>query len=91
MQIISNAKFRSVHHRVLANKVGPRISVGCVISTHLDDYNIYGPIKELLSPDNPPIYKDVTVSELVAGQYKKGASAILLLSYFKLNKQDPAE
>ncbi|KAJ9547368.1 hypothetical protein OSB04_019911 [Centaurea solstitialis] len=35
LQIISNDKLKSVEHRVLANKKGPRVSVACFFSTSI--------------------------------------------------------
>ncbi|KAF3663557.1 1-aminocyclopropane-1-carboxylate oxidase -like protein 1 [Capsicum annuum] len=50
--LISNDKYISVEHRVLANKVGPRISVACFFSTGASPSSkLYGPIAELLSED----------------------------------------
>ncbi|KAH6778021.1 2-oxoglutarate and oxygenase superfamily protein [Perilla frutescens var. hirtella] len=88
MELITNAAFRSVYHRALAKNVGPRISVAFVFRMHVEETSIsrvYGPIKELLSEEKPPIYRDVKGEEIVAFRYAKGMMKTPLLSHFKLN------
>ncbi|KAJ9547443.1 hypothetical protein OSB04_019986 [Centaurea solstitialis] len=85
-KMISNDKLKSVEHRVLANKKGPRVSVACFFgSSRVPLMRRYGPIKELVSDENPPRYKEFTIHEYI--QYSlyneevDGASALL---HFKL-------
>ncbi|KAH6778017.1 2-oxoglutarate and oxygenase superfamily protein [Perilla frutescens var. frutescens] len=86
--LITNAKFKSVYHRVLANNVGPRISVAFFFRMHIQQTSnskMYGPIKELLSEDNPPIYREVMGEEIVSYLYSKGLDGTPLSSHFELN------
>ncbi|KAJ4969397.1 hypothetical protein NE237_016098 [Protea cynaroides] len=85
LQLISNGRFKSVEHRVLANKIGPRVSTACFFTTgYRPSTRIYGPIKELLSEHNPPIYRETTVKEFTACVHKKGLNGISVLEHFML-------
>lgn len=85
MQLISNDRFKSVEHRVLANRIGPRISVACFFSTSFQPSSkLYGPIKELLSEDNPPVYRETTVNEYLSYFYDHGLDGTSPLTHFKL-------
>ncbi|KAI8561010.1 hypothetical protein RHMOL_Rhmol04G0302000 [Rhododendron molle] len=84
-ELVSNDKFVSVEHRVLANHVGPRVSVACFFNTHgYPSTKMYGPIKDLLSEDNPPVYRETTVKDFVAYYDSKGLDGKSALTYFKL-------
>ncbi|KAK4732533.1 hypothetical protein R3W88_025521 [Solanum pinnatisectum] len=85
LQLISNDKYLSVEHRVLSNKVGPRISVACFFSTGpLPSSKLYGPIAELLSEDNPPKYCATTVKAFSDYFRKKGLDGTSALLHLKI-------
>ncbi|ESW21292.1 hypothetical protein PHAVU_005G058500 [Phaseolus vulgaris] len=85
LQLITNDRFKSVEHRVVANVTGPRISVACFFSEGLrTPGKLYGPIKELLSEENPPKYREVTVEEYARNYFEKGLDGTSALHPFRI-------
>ncbi|CAN6545374.1 unnamed protein product [Malus baccata var. baccata] len=65
LQIITNGKFKSAEHRVIIPPTLDALtSIACFIGTD-DLQKPYGPLKELISENNPPIYKEVVFGEYV--------------------------
>ncbi|XLQ99856.1 hypothetical protein HN51_054573 [Arachis hypogaea] len=73
MQLITNDKFMSAKQRVLAQKVGPQVSTSCSLRKHVQDEcpRMYGLIKELVIEENPPIYKEIKMLDLIKLAYTK--------------------
>ncbi|CAI8608347.1 unnamed protein product [Vicia faba] len=85
LQLITNDRFKSVEHRVLANHVGPRISVACFFcSDYRSSSKLYGPMKELLSEDNPPKYRETTIADYIAYFAAKGLDGTSALTHYKI-------
>ncbi|PHU14353.1 1-aminocyclopropane-1-carboxylate oxidase -like protein [Capsicum chinense] len=85
LQLISNDKFKSMAHRVLANRVGPRVSVACFFTTgHSLSSRVYGPIKELLSEDNPARYRETTVKDYAVHYDATGLGGKSALTAFRI-------
>ncbi|XVF57157.1 hypothetical protein PTKIN_Ptkin06aG0181700 [Pterospermum kingtungense] len=85
LQLISNDKFRSVEHRVLAKSAGPRISVACLFTTHFQPSNkLYGPIKELLSAGSPPLYKETLIKDYLNSFCSMGLDNDSALAFLRL-------
>ncbi|RDX90412.1 1-aminocyclopropane-1-carboxylate oxidase-like 1, partial [Mucuna pruriens] len=95
LQLMTNDKFISVYHRVLLRNIGPRISVATFFMNFIISEctsKIYGPIKELLSEENPPAYRDITMKEILTNYYAKGIdgnSYLQPLSYDSIRSTSP--
>ncbi|KAM1454614.1 hypothetical protein ACFX1R_005115 [Malus domestica] len=87
MQLVTNDKFKSVEHRVLATPlVKPRISVSSfLVPSAKDKLNPYKPIKELLSETNPPKYRDTLHGEYTAYYRVNGQNGGSALPHFQLH------
>ncbi|GAB4827606.1 Jasmonate-induced oxygenase 2 [Ancistrocladus abbreviatus] len=61
IQVLSNAIYKSVEHRVMVNPSVERVSLALFYNPkgHLP----LGPMKELVGPDNPPLYQPMTFNE----------------------------
>ena len=91
MQLVTNDKFISVYHRVLARNIGPRISAASFFMNFTPSEctsKVYGPIKELLSEENPPVYRDITMNDFLTQLYSKGPDGKLLLASFQVVMQN---
>lgn len=87
LQLMTNDTFISVNHRVLSRNIGPRISVATFFMNFTISEctsKIYGPIKELLTEENPPIYRDITMKEILTNYYAKGIAGNACLIPLKL-------
>ncbi|RZC91266.1 hypothetical protein C5167_027327 [Papaver somniferum] len=84
MQLLSNDKFKSAKHRVVANHVGPRVSVACFYRASLDKPTPLYPIRELISESNPPVYQDTTFKEFVKYSHSRRPDSVSSLEHFKL-------
>ncbi|KAG5375620.1 hypothetical protein IGI04_040216 [Brassica rapa subsp. trilocularis] len=62
-----------------------RVSVACFFTTGIrPNPRIYGPIRELVSEDNPPKYREITVKEFAAHRSAKGHDGTSDLLHFKI-------
>ncbi|XP_027350701.1 1-aminocyclopropane-1-carboxylate oxidase homolog 1-like [Abrus precatorius] len=86
LQLMTNDIFVSVYHRVLTSHKGPRVSVASFFNGQAKEglSKVYGPIKELLSDENPPLYRDTTGADFMAHHLAKGLDGNSALQPFRL-------
>ncbi|KAI3853792.1 hypothetical protein MKX03_027822 [Papaver bracteatum] len=84
MQILSNDNYKSSQHRVVANHVGPRISVACFYRASVEKPTLLYPIKELISESNPAVYKEITFKEFVEYSHSRRPDGVSTLDHFKV-------
>lgn len=84
-KLISNEKMKSVEHRVLATQGDKaRVSIACFFNSD-DKLKLYGPIKEIVTESNPPLYKQTSYLEYLAHYYRVKGLDSPTLSHFKTN------
>ncbi|KAG7645336.1 unnamed protein product [Arabidopsis thaliana] len=86
LQLITNDKFVSLEHRVLANRATrARVSVAGFFTTAMrPNPTMYGPIRELVSKENPPKYRETTIRDYTAYFSAKGLDGTSALLHFKI-------
>lgn len=89
LQLISNDRFKSVEHRVVANREGPRVSVASFFGIGVyPTSQVYGPIKELLSEKNPAKYRETTLKDFYFYHNMRGLNGISALQHFRIGLED---
>ncbi|XP_008438545.1 1-aminocyclopropane-1-carboxylate oxidase homolog 1-like [Cucumis melo] len=89
LQLISNDRFKSVEHRVVANREGPRVSVASFFGIGVyPTSQVYGPIKELLSEKNPAKYRETTLKDFYFYHNMRGLNGISALQHFRICLED---
>nr|GLL31750.1 feruloyl CoA ortho-hydroxylase 1-like [Ipomoea trifida] len=69
LQIMSNGRYKSIEHRVMANETNDRISVPVFVNPRPND--IVGPLPEVLASGEKPVYKPVLYSDYAKHFYRK--------------------
>ncbi|VAI69814.1 unnamed protein product [Triticum turgidum subsp. durum] len=81
--LLSNDRFKSVEHRVVANGAGPRVSVACFFRTYgaAASMRVLQPI---VTGGDRARYKSATVEELLRHYRAKGLDGTSALDHFRL-------
>nr|BAJ99993.1 predicted protein [Hordeum vulgare subsp. vulgare] len=70
---------------VYCKNATPRVSIACFFSPHFHPAStrMYGLIKELLSDENPPLYRETLVRDYIKHYYSIGLDAKTAISDFR--------
>ncbi|XP_028752523.1 1-aminocyclopropane-1-carboxylate oxidase homolog 12-like [Neltuma alba] len=89
LQIISNEKYKSVDHRVLAsNRREARVSIATFFNPGAAE-NVYGPLEELTSAGDPPRYRRVTYKDYMHKFFSKEIDGTSQTDYFRIPHDHP--
>eukprot|EP00249_Psilotum_nudum_P009129 c21726_g1_i1 orf=76-1179(+) len=82
VQILSNAKYRSVEHRIVINKEKPRMSIPCFFNP--SEAAMIGPLEKLLGKGSQPLYKEIVYGDYAKNAMSKGLSGKWPLDFAKV-------
>ncbi|OMO60263.1 Oxoglutarate/iron-dependent dioxygenase [Corchorus capsularis] len=81
IQVLSNGRYKSVHHRVVTNKTQKRVSVATFYSPRSEA--IIGPIEELIDEQNPALYRNYHYSEFLEEFFKQEGTRRMVKEVFE--------
>lgn len=55
LQVLSNGRYKSVHHRAVTNRIQPRLTIAMFYGPNKD--TLIGPIEDLIDEEHPPFYR----------------------------------
>ncbi|KAK8482943.1 hypothetical protein V6N13_090415 [Hibiscus sabdariffa] len=82
IQVLSNGRFRSVHHRAVTNKTRKRVSMATFYNPSKD--TIIGPIRDLIDEQHPPLYREYHFSEFLEEFFKQEGTRRMVTEMFEL-------
>ncbi|XP_042982118.1 protein DOWNY MILDEW RESISTANCE 6-like [Carya illinoinensis] len=85
MQVLSNGRFKSVHHRAVTNKTQLRVSSAMFYAPNLD--TVIGPIEDLIDEvEHPPIYRSYRYAEFLQEWFRQEGKRRMVKELFQLPK-----
>ncbi|KAF8689319.1 hypothetical protein HU200_042116 [Digitaria exilis] len=86
LQMMSNDEYKSVEHRVVMNtREEPRVSIALFFNPgKREDSDLYGPLPDLVSTENPAKYRDFTIPEFLEAFFSRELGSKVLVEHFKL-------
>ncbi|KAE8687970.1 hypothetical protein F3Y22_tig00111005pilonHSYRG00075 [Hibiscus syriacus] len=82
IQVLSNGRFKSVHHRDVTNETRFRVSLATFYTPGKD--TVIGPIRDPIDEQHPPIYRDYHFSEFLEEFFKQEGTRRMVKETFEL-------
>ncbi|CAM8980012.1 unnamed protein product [Rhodiola kirilowii] len=82
IQVLSNGRYKSVHHRAVTNKESPRISLAMFYIPNKD--RVIEPVEDLIDDEHPALYRRYLCSEFLAEFYKQAATRWRVMETFEI-------
>ncbi|KAF3666081.1 hypothetical protein FXO38_09258 [Capsicum annuum] len=84
--IVSNGVYRSIEHRAIVNSVKERLSVATFYTFNL--VFELGPAHSLIGPNNPPIFRRVSVQKYLQDFFARKLDGKLYVDFMKVEARD---
>ncbi|KAL8161639.1 hypothetical protein V2J09_013128 [Rumex salicifolius] len=84
LQVFSNGRFKSVHHRAVTNECELRVSMAVFFGP--DEDTVVGPIEELISKENPALYRSYRYKEYVQEFHRQDGTRRRVKEAFELQR-----
>ncbi|KAL5762171.1 hypothetical protein ACOSP7_018435 [Xanthoceras sorbifolium] len=84
IQVLSNGRYKSVHHRVVTNKEQRRVALAMFYGPN-EDTEI-GPTEELVDEQHPPFYRNYRFAEFLEEFMRQEGTRRLVKEVFELKK-----
>ncbi|KAK8567655.1 hypothetical protein V6N13_105611 [Hibiscus sabdariffa] len=82
IQVLSNGRYKSVHHRAVTNETRKRVSMATFYTPGKD--TVIGPIRDLIDKQHPPLYRDYYFSEFLEEFFKQEGARRMVTEIFEL-------
>ncbi|KAL5826843.1 hypothetical protein ACOSQ3_018682 [Xanthoceras sorbifolium] len=84
IQVLSNGRYKSVHHRAVTNKEQRRVTMAMFYGPNRD--TVIGPIEELVDEQRPPIYRNYRYAEFQEEFFRQQGTRRMVKEAFELKK-----
>ncbi|GAB4827745.1 hypothetical protein Ancab_034631 [Ancistrocladus abbreviatus] len=83
LQVLSNGRYKSVHHRAVTNKDKTRVSMVMFYRPNMD--TIIGPMEDLIDDQHPPFYRSYRFSEFMEEFHRQEGTRRRVKEAFELH------